>query len=47
LERITSLGVSNASKKKDAAFDFVKFVTGPEGAQIIAKTGNDSLHQGL
>lgn len=39
LGTITSLGVSNASKKKDAAFDFVKFVTGPEGAQIIAKTG--------
>ncbi len=39
LGTITSLGVSNASKKKDAAFDFVKFVTGPEGAQIVAKTG--------
>ncbi|WP_320128086.1 sugar ABC transporter substrate-binding protein [uncultured Sphaerochaeta sp.] len=39
LATITSLGVSNASKKKDVAFDFVKFVTGPEGAQIIAKTG--------
>ncbi len=49
LATITSLGVSNASKKKDAAFDFVKFVTGPEGAQIVAKTGtipaitNDSV----
>ncbi len=39
LATITSLGVSNASNKKDAAFDFVKFVTGPEGAQIIAQTG--------
>ncbi|NLK05860.1 MAG: sugar ABC transporter substrate-binding protein [Spirochaetales bacterium] len=39
LGTITSLGVSNASKKQDAAFDFVKFVTGPEGAEIIAKTG--------
>ncbi|MDT4761690.1 sugar ABC transporter substrate-binding protein [Sphaerochaeta sp. PS] len=39
LGTITSLGVSNASKKKDAAFDFVKFVTGPAGAEIIAKTG--------
>lgn len=39
LGTITSLGVSNASQKKDAAFDFVKFVTGGEGAQIIAKTG--------
>ena len=39
LGTITSLGVSNASRKKDAAFDFVKFVTGPEGAQIVAKTG--------
>lgn len=39
LGTITSLGVSNASKQKDAAFDFVKFVTGPTGAEIIAKTG--------
>ncbi|MFA6844723.1 MAG: sugar ABC transporter substrate-binding protein [Sphaerochaetaceae bacterium] len=39
LATITSLGVSAASKNKDAAFDFVKFVTGPEGASIIAKTG--------
>ncbi|HKM06588.1 MAG TPA: sugar ABC transporter substrate-binding protein [Sphaerochaeta sp.] len=39
LATITSLGVSNASKKKDAAFDFVKFVTGPDGAKIIAQTG--------
>jgi multiple sugar transport system substrate-binding protein len=39
LGTITSLGVSNASKKKDAAFDFVKFVCGSEGAQIVAATG--------
>lgn len=39
LGTITSIGVSNASKKKDAAFDFVKFVAGPEGAQVVAGTG--------
>ncbi len=39
LGTITSLGVSAASKKKEAALDFVRFVTGPEGAEVIAKTG--------
>lgn len=39
LGTITTLGVSAASKKQAAALDFMKFVTGPEGAEIIAKTG--------
>lgn len=49
LGTITSLGVSSASKKKEAALDFVEFVTGPLGAEVIAKTGtfpaikNDSV----
>jgi multiple sugar transport system substrate-binding protein len=36
---ITTLGVSAASRSKEQALDFVKFVTGPEGAAIIARTG--------
>lgn len=39
LATITSLAVSQASKNKEAAMDFVKFVTGEEGAAIIANTG--------
>lgn len=39
LGTITSLGVSSASKNKTAALDFVKFVSGPKGAAILAKTG--------
>ena len=39
LGTITSLGVSSASKNKKAALDFVRFVTGPDGAEVIAKTG--------
>ncbi|GHV42480.1 sugar ABC transporter substrate-binding protein [Spirochaetia bacterium] len=35
----TSLGVNRNSKNKDAALDFVKFVSGPEGAQALVKTG--------
>lgn len=37
---ITSLAVNKASKQKDAAWNFVKFFSGPEGAQILAKVGN-------
>jgi len=37
---ITSLAVNKASKQKDAAWKFVKFFCGPEGAQILAKVGN-------
>ncbi|API89721.1 ABC transporter substrate-binding protein [Marinilactibacillus sp. 15R] len=36
---MTSLGVSSNSKNKDLAYEFVEFVTGEEGAQIIADTG--------
>lgn len=39
LGTITSLAVASSSKNKEAALDFVKFVTSAEGAQIIAKTG--------
>ena len=39
LGTITSIGVSKASKKQEAALDFVKFVASEEGAEIIAKTG--------
>lgn len=39
LATITSLSVTTASKKKDAAFDFLSFVCGPEGAEVIANTG--------
>jgi multiple sugar transport system substrate-binding protein len=39
LGTITSLSISQGSKKKDAAWDFVKFVTSPEGAAVVAKTG--------
>lgn len=39
LATITSLAVSKASEHKEAALDFVKFVTGEEGAAIIADTG--------
>ena len=39
LGTITTIGVSAASKKQAAALDFVKFVSGPQGATIIAKTG--------
>ena len=36
---ITSLAVNSKSIKKDAAWDFLKFFAGEEGAGIIAKTG--------
>jgi multiple sugar transport system substrate-binding protein len=39
LGTITSVGVNRASKSKDAALAFVKFISGPEGAAILAKTG--------
>lgn len=39
LGTITSLAVSSSSQNKEAALDFVKFVTGEEGAAIIAGTG--------
>ena len=39
LGTITSLSISQGSKQKDAAWDFIKFVTSPECATVIAKTG--------
>lgn len=36
---ITSLAINAASSKKEAAWDFLKFYTGAEGAEVIAKTG--------
>ncbi len=39
LETIASLGISKASKNKDAAWKFVEFATGEEGAMVVAKTG--------
>lgn len=39
LGTITSVAVNAASDKQAAALDFVKFVGGEQGAEIIAKTG--------
>lgn len=39
LGTITSVAVNSASAKQAAALDFVKFVGGEAGAEIIAKTG--------
>ena len=40
LGSVTGIGVNRNSRNKDAALDFMKFISGPEGAAIIAKTGN-------
>lgn len=40
LGTITGLSVTKASKHKDAAFDFVNWVSGAEGAAVMASTGN-------
>lgn len=39
LATITSLAVTSASKQKEAAFDFLNFVCGKHGAEVIAQTG--------
>ena len=39
LATITSLAVTSASKNKEIATDFMNFVCGAEGAEIIASTG--------
>lgn len=39
LATITSLAVTKASKQKEAAFDFLSFVCGSEGAEVVANTG--------
>lgn len=36
---ITSVAVSSNSQNKDLAYEFIEFVSGEEGAQIIADTG--------
>ena len=40
LGTITGISVNRNSKNKDAALDFMKFVSGPEGAVVLANTGN-------
>ena len=40
LGTITGLAVTSVSEKKEAAFDFVKWVSGAEGAKVMAETGN-------
>ena len=35
----TPICINNASKNKDAAWRFVSFLAGPEGAQILAECG--------
>lgn len=40
LGTITGLSVTSVSKNKEAAFDFIKWVSGEEGAEVMAKTGN-------
>jgi len=40
LGTITGLAVTSVSDKKDAAFDFVQWVSGAEGAEVMAKTGS-------
>lgn len=37
---LTSLAINSNSANKDAAWDFIKFYTGPEGAKVLASTGN-------
>ena len=40
LGTITSLGVNSKSANKQAAFAFIEFVAGEEGAKIVAETGS-------
>lgn len=40
LGTITGLAVTSVSDQKDAAFDFVEWVSGEEGAKVMAGTGN-------
>jgi len=37
---LTSLAINANSDAKDAAWDFIKFYSGPEGAKALAATGN-------
>ena len=40
LSTITALAVPTSAPNKDAAWDFVKFVSGEQGAEVMASTGN-------
>ncbi len=40
LSTITALAIPTSAPNKDAAWDFVKFVSGSEGAEVMASTGN-------
>lgn len=40
LGTITGLSVTSVSDQKEAAFDFVEWVSGAEGAKVMAETGN-------
>lgn len=37
---ITSIAINSKSANKEASWDFIKFFSGPEGAQILAKIGS-------
>lgn len=37
---LTSLAINEQSENKDAAWDFIKFYSGVEGAKVLASTGN-------
>ena len=39
LATITCLSIPTSAPHKDLAWEFVKFVCGPEGAQVVAETG--------
>ena len=40
LATITALALPTTAPNKEAAWDFIKFVTGPEGAEVLAATGS-------
>lgn len=40
LGAITGLAITSESQKKDAAWDFIKWVSGEEGAAVLASSGN-------
>lgn len=40
LGTITGVGVTTGASNKDVAWDFVNFVSGTEGAKVMAQTGN-------
>lgn len=39
LGQVTGLAIPSASKNKEAAWDFIKFASSEEGAEVVAKTG--------